>query len=262
KIAPGSFNSLVFVEQLLAGTRIDPATGQPYVNIAAVACTNEPGTINYNKDAPAAVIAPAHLGPTRPFPGVELLQPGNVVEGFAMEALAYVELQPGIYRWGVNSDDDFRVILGTSAFDPNNYVMGEFAGAGRAAADTTFDFNVTRAGLYPIRLIFEEGSGGASVEFWNVDFLVSTNAYVGINDPAGLLAYHPPAPSLTITPGLLSMAICWPALNAPYCLQCTPDLTPPITWTDVAAPVTRNAAGNCVSVANAGPNRFYRLILK
>src|SRR5207247_6440499 len=141
-------------------------------------------TINYIKAAPTAV-GTGHLGPTRPVPGVELLHAGSVIEGMAMEALCYVELQPGIYRLGVNSDDDFRVALGTSAFDPNYFILGEFAGAGRAAADTTFDFIVTQAGLYPIRLIYDEGAGGASIEFWSVDLLVSTNTYVGINDPTG-----------------------------------------------------------------------------
>jgi hypothetical protein len=262
KLAPGSFNNLLFVEQLLAGTLIDPVTSLPHVNIAPVPCTNEPGTINYNKDAPATVVAPAHLGPTRPFPGVEALQPGNVIEGLAMEALCYVEFQPGIYRLGVNSDDDFRVALGTSAFDPNYFLLGEFAGAGRAAADTPFDFNVTQAGLYPIRLLYDEGAGGASIEFWSVDLLVSTNTFVGINDPAGLPAFRPPPPSLAITPAGASITLCWPAANAPYCLQSAPSLTQPIAWTDVAGPVARNAAGNCVTIPNGGSNRFYRLVLK
>ena len=259
KILTGNFNNLVLMERLLANTAIDAATTQPHVNIAPVPCLIEPGTINYNKDAPA-VVGTAHLGATRQFPGIVALQPGAVVENLLIEAVAYVELQPGIHRWGVNSDDGFRVTLATSAFD-SAFTFGEFNG-GRGAGDTVMDFNVTQAGLYPIRLIYEEGNGGASVEFWSVDLLTSLTTYVGINDAAGAHSFRHVAPSLTITPSGANDVICWPAGNAAYCLQSTPSLTSPITWTEVTANVIRTAGGNCVTVPNGAANKFYRLILK
>ena len=160
----------------------------------------------------------------------------------------------------MNSDDGFRVSLATSAFD-SAFVFGQFNG-GRGAADTVMDFNVTQAGLYPIRLIFEEGNGGASVEFSSVDLLTSLTTFVGINDTGGVPAYRPLPPSLTITPSGGNVVLCWPARNAAYCLQCTSDLTPTITWTDVTAPVTRNASGNCVTLPGSAASRFYRLVLK
>ena len=259
KIPTGNFNNLTLIEQLFAGTLIDPATTQPHVNIAAVACTTEATTINYNKDAPA-VVGTAHLGVTRPYPGIVVLQPGNIVENVALEAVCYVALQPGINRWGVNSDDGFRVTLATSAFD-SAFTFGEFNG-GRGAADTLMDFNVTQAGLYPIRLIYEEGNGGASVEFWSVNLLVSLTAYAGINEPTGVAAYRATTPSLSITPSGANNILCWPAGNAAYCLQSTASLTSPISWTDVTSPVSRSAGGNCVTVSNSGSVQFYRLVLK
>ena len=259
KITTGNFNNLTLMEQLLAGTAIDAGTGQPHVNIAPVACTTEASTINYNKDAPA-VVGTAHLGVTRQYPGIVPLLPGNVVENLLLEAVAYVELQPGIHRFGVNSDDGFRLTLATSAFD-SAFTFGEFNG-GRGAADTLMDFNVTQAGLYPIRLIYEEGNGGASVELWSVDLLTSLNAYIGINDPAGVLAYRHVAPTLTITTSGANDVICWPAGNAAYCLQSTSSLTPAIVWTDVLNAVVRNVGGNCVTVPNSGGAQYYRLILK
>ena len=259
KIPTGNFNNLLTNEALFAETLLDPATGLPHVNIALIPCTTEPSTINYNKDAPS-VVTGAHLGATRPFPGIPALQPGNVVENLQLEAVCYVELQPGIKRWIVNSDDGFRVSLATSAFD-SAFVFGQFNG-GRGAADTVMDFNVTQAGLYPIRLIFEEGNGGASVEFSSVDLLTSLTTYVGINDTGGVPAYRPLPPSLTITPSGGNVVLCWPTRNAAYCLQCTPNLTPTITWTDVTAPVTRNASGNCVTLPGSAASRFYRLVLK
>jgi hypothetical protein len=257
EIAPALLNDLVLVEALLAGTRLDPATGQPYQNIALGPCAIEPGVINYNKDFPAPV-GNGHLGATLAFPGVEVLQPGSVVEGMAFEALSYVELPSGAYRWGVNSDDGFRVSVATSAFDTNRFVLGEFNG-GRAAADSTFDFYIAQDGLYPIRLIYEEGAGGANVEFWNVDFNVDPTTYVGINDASGLPAYRPPRPSLSVTLTDANVLICWPAAASPYCLQASADLG---LWADVTAPVSRAAGGNCVTVPHAAARQFYRLILK
>ena len=52
--------------------------------------------------------------------------------------------------------------------DGSNLKLGEFNG-GRGAATTTFDFLVCADGLYPMRLIWEEGGGDANVEFWSQD---------------------------------------------------------------------------------------------
>ncbi|MCX6902906.1 MAG: hypothetical protein NTW03_05415, partial [Verrucomicrobia bacterium] len=117
------------------------------------------------------------LQPDKPFPGIPSATNPNVnppyaTDDFAFEMVTYVQLQPGLYRWGVNSDDGFRVQLNPSlkAGDPAAITLGEFSG-GRGASDTTFDFMVTEPGLYPIRLTWEQGGGGANVEFWNMNLV-------------------------------------------------------------------------------------------
>ena len=85
----------------------------------------------------------------------------------------YLELQPGLYRMGVNSDDNFRVSPATRVNDPNNAItIGTFdGGGGRAQGDTFFEFQVAEAGLYPFRLVFEQGAGGWGLE-WFIQSMV------------------------------------------------------------------------------------------
>jgi hypothetical protein len=62
---------------------------------------------------------------------------------------------------------------------------------GRGASDTLFDFVVTQAGAYPMRLVWFEGGGGANVEWFSV--LPGTNEKILLNDrgnPAALKTYR------------------------------------------------------------------------
>src|SRR3989442_1200864 len=67
----------------------------------------------------------------------------------------------------VNSDDGFRV---SSALDPKDRagtVLGEFDDpAGRGIADSLFIFVVEKDGYYPFRLLWQNGGGGASLEWF------------------------------------------------------------------------------------------------
>ncbi len=88
-------------------------------------------------------------------------------DGIAAEIITYIELPAGAVTMGVNSDDGFRTSAGvvTDAF--GNINLGEFDG-GRGAADTLYTFVVEEAGVYPFRTIWEEGGGGANVEWFTV----------------------------------------------------------------------------------------------
>ena len=46
--------------------------------------------------------------------------------------------------------------------------LGEFNGNGRGTADTLFGFVVPAAGVYPLRMVYENGGGGAAVEWFSV----------------------------------------------------------------------------------------------
>ena len=65
--------------------------------------------------------------------------------------------------------------------------MGPFFNAGRGAADTIFGFAVPEAGVYPMRLIWYEGGGGANVEWFTVG---SDGTKTLINAEGGLKAYR------------------------------------------------------------------------
>src|SRR5439155_19270359 len=59
-------------------------------------------------------------------------------------------------------------------------VLGQFSG-GRGASDTLFTFTVPMAGLYPLRLIWENGGGDANSEWFTVDSLGNK---ILVNDPS------------------------------------------------------------------------------
>ncbi|HRZ36211.1 MAG TPA: hypothetical protein P5534_07590, partial [Candidatus Paceibacterota bacterium] len=183
-------NTLWWTEEQLAGLRGDNiadltgATGGYYTHETVV---------NFNMAAPAAV---GNFNVDNGFE--DLMFPGfpgstGLTGSSTEEMLAYVEFPTaGMYQLGVNSDDGFRVSVGTAPGDLTGLIVGQFDG-GRGASDTIFTIVVDPPGIYPIRLIWENGSGelpgnGANCEFFSVKDGVKTL----INDVAngGLKAYR------------------------------------------------------------------------
>ncbi len=117
-------NTLARTEDQIAGVLINPATGQPYENIADLSLFNPDGT--YTEEG---VIS---YGSTY-FPGI----PGTefTTINIAMEAITYVELNPGTYTMVVNSDDGFRVTTGTG------WTRSNWANTTAAAARATRSSN-------------------------------------------------------------------------------------------------------------------------
>lgn len=97
---------------------------------------------------------------------------------YVLETIAYIQLAAGIHRWGVNSDDGFKVSVAPGQPSPFGLVLGEF-GTGRGAADTIFDFLVETAGYYPIRLLYWQGDGGASAEWFSQDIVTDQKILIG-----------------------------------------------------------------------------------
>ncbi len=178
-------NTLIWTEGQLLGwygeniADLTGATGGLY--------THE-GSINFNMDAPnnignftGDVMFPGYPGTTG--------STGSSTE----EVLTYIEFPTaGMYQLGVNSDDGFRVTAGRAPGDLLGVILGYFDG-GRGASDTIFTVVVDPPGIYPIRLIWENGAGelpgnGANCEFFSVKDGVKTL----INDVAGggLKAYR------------------------------------------------------------------------
>jgi hypothetical protein len=238
-------------EDMLAGTLIDPTTMQPAVNIAPIPTYVETEAINYG-DTPAGA-GTGRLLPDKPFPGYT-----NAQDNMAFEARAYLQLQRGVYRMGVNSDDDFQVTPALSVSDPNNaIVLGSFSG-GRGVADSTFDFYVPEDGLYPFRLIWIEYQGGAAGEWWTQS--LSDSSFAGINGTGGIPAFRAVAttPRLTITPtGGGNATVTWTSSDSAFVLQGSANLESP-SWSAVGG--VSNVGNNyTATVSIASGKRFFRL---
>ena len=65
----------------------------------------------------------------------------------------------------VTSDDGFRVTTGNVFDRVSEIVLGVWDGD-RGATDTVFSFTVSKAGVYPFRLIYMQGGGGYNVDWF------------------------------------------------------------------------------------------------
>jgi hypothetical protein len=178
---PGDANSIANAERHLANRYIDPATGQPYANVADLTGATAgvftiPTVINWNQDI-NTVAAPENIGsfqddsdPARPdsqIPGIPstiITNPDGTpyTDNIAAEILTYLELKRGLYRFGVNSDDGFRVTAGTDYRDIFATSLGSYSG-GKGSSDVLFDVWVEADGVYPFRLAWWDGGGGANL---------------------------------------------------------------------------------------------------
>ncbi|MDA1274719.1 MAG: immunoglobulin domain-containing protein [Verrucomicrobia bacterium] len=205
-------NSRQRTEDQLTGALLNPATGLLLPNLGdfdgngqpdgIVSSFILPAVINFNIDTSSTGIGRI-LGDTQ-FPGLPFVQ--GPTNGMALEFVAYVELRSGIYRMGVNSDDGFTVQIGGNSrrFNGAERVLGLFDG-GRGAADTIFEFAVFKDGLYPMRLTWEQGEGGANLEWWIIPNLAA-NASNGtiqrelVNGSDLIRAFLPPPPTIEVIP--------------------------------------------------------------
>ncbi len=181
-------NTTARAEAQLAGTLIDPATGSPFVNEANTAGAGPDGffvdadVINWNQNAQGlgaesgSFRAPTF--PDEPIPGIPGTDGVNT-DNVAAEILTFLELKAGAHTLGVNSDDGFVVSTGVDGRDAFKTVLGSFEG-GRGASDTTFSFVAPADGLYPFRVLWYEGNGDSSVEFFSVD--PATGEKILVND--------------------------------------------------------------------------------
>ena len=127
------------------------------------------------------------------FPGI----PGaNGLNGSsAIEVLTFLKFESaGLYTMCVNSDDGFVVTEGKNPKDRFAVKLGEYDG-GKGSSDVTFTVVVASPGIYPVRLVWENGNGeagnGANMEWLTIKDGVK---YL-VNDPSatnasGITAYQ------------------------------------------------------------------------
>lgn len=187
----------------LIGTpnRVDPA---PFTGPGGYFV--ESNVINYEQGGASSGFFPDDTG----IPGIPGLAnedgsvtSGNGTDNFATEILTVLNLQAGTYAFNVNSDDGFVMTVGNpaEAFTLPT-VVGEFSGGrgngGGLNDGTTFYFQVAQAGLYPVRLVWYEGGGGANCEFSARQFDPVTGVIRSgnlINSDGGIVAYQYPITS-------------------------------------------------------------------
>lgn len=188
-------NTLARTENQIAGLLINPATGTPYENIADLSLFNADGVYEEENYI-------AYSGANF-FPGI----PGTewTTLNIALEAITYVELAPGTYTMVVNSDDGFRVTTG-NVFDRVAEIrLAEFD-AGRGAADTVFSFTITKAGVYPFRLIYFQGGGSYVVDWYTADNSDPSNR-VHLNEFGGISSYRALNPgAVTTGPAIVAVS--------------------------------------------------------
>jgi hypothetical protein len=131
---------------------------------------------------------------------------GGDYNNLAEEVLTYVNFPTaGLYTMGVNSDDGFRVATGSNPRDQFSALnLGEFNG-GRGASDTLFNIVIQQPGYYPMRMIWENGGGGANCEWFTVNANGSKVLINDPTDPTALKAYYAgpglPAAVTSVYPG-------------------------------------------------------------
>lgn len=190
-------NQLYWTEEQLIGLHganeadLTLATDGGYIAVAGVMNFNITPAASGGGDAGSFQTGAGY--PDSLFPGI----PGaNGLNGSsAIEALMFLKFtDAGLYTMVVNSDDGFRVTEGKNPKDRFALRLGEYNG-GKGASDVSFQVAVPSPGIYPVRLIWENGNGesgnGANLEW----FTVKDGVKYLINDPSptnttGVAAYY------------------------------------------------------------------------
>lgn len=195
-------------ERQIANGYIDPATGQPYVNTAMTdwmdvfgtvigSADSEgyftvPGVINWNQNAPSAAgnfsVNSDPPFEDEPVPGITGNVGPNGTDRYVVSIETILELKAGGYRFGVNSDDGFRLSIGRGP----GAVIGVTCGSAgdRSATDSIMDVVIPADGFYPVRLMYWETGGDSSCEFFFVDDFGRKWLINDLNAPQPIKAYR------------------------------------------------------------------------
>ena len=151
----------------LAGTLTNSQTGKPYTNLAAGPNGDgtyvETNTLNY--DITGLPTGSWTFGTKTNFPYVPANGTNNYI---ALAANMYVQLSAGVYTFAVRSDDGFEFTAGTTPTS-TNIILAVYDSGRANTTPTTFDFIVQTNGLYPMRLVYDQGQFGGSLEFYSIN---------------------------------------------------------------------------------------------
>ncbi len=125
------------------------------------------------------------FNPDEGMPGLPGLSASS--EGLAAEVLTYIELPAGQHTLVVNGDDGFRATVGNTRDSFLAQVAGQYVGC--CANDTIFRVVVDEAGVYPFRMTFYSGTGGANLE-WKSVKADGTRVLLNDTDNGGFACYR------------------------------------------------------------------------
>ncbi len=173
-------------------------------------------------------------------------------DGIDAQVITYVELPAGVITLGVVSDDSFRAQAGYINQPDEALILSQVDGA---TANLTYRCVVQDAGIYPMRVIWQEGGGGANLELYSVK---ADGTRVLLNDSAnggyrcyrsGVAPDMPTEFSLAVSGTGGIVQIMW--TQSGVVLQESVDLE---TWTDLP-----NAASPYAPQTTGTSAKFYRL---
>ncbi len=185
--------------------------------------------INFSQNAPFG--SAGYFGDDLEIPGAS---EEFGTDNYAMEAIAYLELPAGIVRFGVRSDDGYKL---ASAAAPNAATPPlEFHNGG--PADEVFDVVVHQAGVYAFRLVWYERGGDAHVEWFTVNRSTGERTLVNADAAGAIKAY-----TTAVQPQVKLQAA---------------DVVTGSYADDPAASI--NEQTRTITTTAAGATRFYRLV--
>ena len=213
-VTPTLSNTVERVEAQLAGLLTNASI---YV-VTESSGSDVPTIINYAQDTNNI----GNFNPNNLIPGM-----GTHTDNIGMEVVTYLQLNRGSYQFGVAKDDGCRVTTGPVPGD-TNLVLG----VSPANGELTFDFLVETNGLYPFRLVYYEGNGGAGVEWFSVNLVTGERTLIN-NTNSTIKAYRVcanlPGPAVSFTTNLpaamtrpanvpvtLTVAAASPGVTYPY----------------------------------------------
>ncbi len=192
-------NSVDRAIRQLAGQINSPLTGSPFENLAAGPDGQGGFTadlINFNELGTDEGM-PGDL----PFPNLEAGDQNYI----AMQVNTFVDLPAGVHRLGVACDDGFIVYAGPS-LTSTPLILG-VRDPGGGTVPFAFDFVVEQAGVYALKLLFFEGSGGGDVEWYSEDpatgdrlLLNAEGSFRAFQTRSGDGSSVPPGPTVSGTP--------------------------------------------------------------
>ncbi len=191
QVFAGEPNTIAWAESQLDGEQGANVADPTQIYSSASAAATVPG----NPDLPITFIIPGSINFSIAGPGdtthgrSDLPAEDGMVgapgaegtDNLAAEALTYLDLPQGLTTMGVRSDDGFQLQIGAAnpgdRYSTNAVVLESFNG-GRGFADSIVTFKVAEAGLYAARLLYENGGGDGSVE-WYTFPTSGTNSVTG-----------------------------------------------------------------------------------